>query len=466
MTINILLIYPPLPSFFIEESGVLYGMAPPLGLLYLASPIEQRGDTVTILDFTAEPYDERTLEIHAKNADVVGVSMLSTSVEKTVTIVNFLKQQHPHLPIIIGGPHCTLFPEKSLQETKADLCLQGEGEGSIIPLLNALEATTVPSSIPGIYYRSHGKILQGKPTTFINDIDRLSFPARHLVKHYAYGRGYRPHSKGGEFTSLITSRGCPYQCTFCSRHSLTMEHYRSRSVDNILEELHLIQNQGYQHVEFKDDCFPVNLKKAKQLFKGIIQEKIDLHFYVTSARVNIFDASLYHTMKKAGVVHLQFGLESGNQEVLDFYHKQITLKDIRKAVQESSRAGFSTAGSFILGAPLETPRHFSDTLSFATFLPLDSVTFLPLRYMAGSDLWWEAVHQGKIREDEYLVDAGSERDLAHVTTRQLHQYCARAQKAFYLRPGFWFHLLCSPFRTHDLRLIQSYSSYFLKKRSS
>ena len=392
--------------------------------------------------------------------------MLSTSVEKTVTILNFLKQQQPQLPIVIGGPHCTLFPEKSLQETKADLCLQGEGEESIIPLLDTLEAKTPPSAIPGIYYRSHGKIMQGKPATLLNDIDSLPFPARDLVKHYAYGRGYRPHSKGGEFTSLITSRGCPYQCTFCSRHSVTMEHYRARSVDNILEELHLIQDQGYQHVEFKDDCFPVNLKQAQHLFKGIIQEKIDLRFYVTSSRVNIFDASLYHTMKKAGVVHLQFGLESGNQKILDFYHKQITLKDIRKAVQESSRAGFSTAGSFILGAPAETPRHFSATLSFATSLPLDSVAFLPLRYMAGSDLWWEAVHQGKISEDEYLVDAGSERGLGHVTTHHLHQYCARAQKAFYLRPSFWFHLICSPLRTHDFRLIQSYIFYFLKKRNS
>jgi len=438
-------------------------MAPPLGLLYLASLMEQRGDTVTILDFTAEPYDERTLEDHAKDADVVGVSMLSTSVEKTVTIVNFLKQQHPQLPIVIGGPHCTLFPEKSLQETKADLCLQGEGEASIIPLLDAIETKTLLSSIPGIYYRSHGTIMQGKPTRLISDIDSIPFPARHLVKHYAYGRGYRPHSKGGEFTSIITSRGCPYRCTFCSRHSVTMEHYRSRSVDSILDELHLIQDQGYQHVECKDDCFPVNLKRAQQLFKGIIQEKIDLHFYITSARANIFDASLYHTMKKAGVVHLQFGLESGNQEVLDFYHKQMTLKDIRQAVKESSRAGFSTAGSFILGAPLETPSHFSTTLSFATSLPLDSVTFLPLRYMAGSDLWCEAVRQGKIREDEYLIDAGSERGLGHVTTRQLHQSCARAQKAFYLRPSFWFHLLRSPLRTHDFRLIQSYLSYFLGK---
>jgi anaerobic magnesium-protoporphyrin IX monomethyl ester cyclase len=466
MSIKILLVYSPLPSFFIEETGVLYGMAPPLGLLYLASLIEQRGDTVAVLDFTAEPYDEHTLARHAKDADVVGVSMLSTSVHKTSTIVNFLKQEYPRIPLMIGGPHCTLFPEKSLQETKADICIQGEGEPSILPLLDSIEGGTVPSSVPGIYYRTQGKITQGRPTIFINDIDSLPFPARHLVKHYRYGRGYRPHAKGGEFTSLITSRGCPYTCSFCSRHSITMKHYRSRHVDNILEELHVIEDSGYQHVEFKDDCFPVNLKHARELFQGIIREKIDLRFYLTSSRVNISDPSLYRTMKKAGVVHMQFGLESGNQEILDFYHKQTRLDDIRKAVGQSCRAGFSTAGSFILGAPMETPRHFSATLSFAKSLPLDSVTFLPLRYMAGSDLWWEAVRQGKICEDEYLVDAGSERGLGHVTTHQLHEYCNKAQKSFYLRPGFLFHLVSLPLRTHDFRLIKSYISYFQGKRGS
>ena len=169
-----------------------------------------------------------------------------------------------------------------------------------------------------------------------------------------------------------------------------------RSTENIIEELKEIYKMGYKYVAFNDDCFLSSKKQAYGLFDAIIKENFDMKFYVTAARVDSADEDLYMKMKKAGVCLLQFGLESGNQDVLDFYKKNITIEQSRYAVNLSHKMGFFTVGSFSLGASFETEKHFEKTVSFAKSLSLNSVSFLPLVYMAGSELWSGAVGEGKI----------------------------------------------------------------------
>ena len=170
-------------------------------------------------------------------------------------------------------------------------------------------------------------------------------------------------------------------------------------------------------------------------------ENLDLKFSVTATRVDLADKELYKKMRQAGVTHIQFGLESGNQDVLDFYHKNTTVDTIQKAVHLSHETGFFTIGSFIFGAPFETAEHFNRTLLFAKSLPLDSVSFLPLRYMIGSELWNQAVNEGKINEKEYLVPADKNRGLGNYTKEELSRYCMSAQRSFYGRPTFFINLL-------------------------
>jgi radical SAM superfamily enzyme YgiQ (UPF0313 family) len=213
---------------------------------------------------------------------------------------------------------------------------------------------------------------------------------------------------------------------------------------------------NYRHVAFSDDCFPSNKKQAYEIFDAIINEQLDMKFYITAARVDFADKELYNKMKKAGVVHIQFGLESGNQDVLDFYNKNITIEKITNALNLSHDIGFFTSGTFILGAPFETRQHFNNTIRFAKNLPLDSVSFLPLRYMAGSDLWSNAVNEGTIFVDEYLVDAGSEKGLGLFTTKETIDFCKRAQRLFYLRPKFITNLLISSLKRNDFSFLKSY----------
>jgi anaerobic magnesium-protoporphyrin IX monomethyl ester cyclase len=453
-----LLISPPPEPFFIKNTKVFYGLSPPLGLLYIAKILENDGDTVTILDFSAESFDEHKFITSIRWADAVGLTVLSPSLNQTKGLIDLIKHHDPDIPIIIGGPHCTLLSDKALEETPADVCVLGDGEMVITSIKKALNKENDLSEIPGILYRTTSGIKQGPPAQLIRDLNTIPSPARHLVKHYVYGREYNPHLKAGEFTSMITSRGCPYSCRFCSRGSINMQRYRIRSTENILAELIEIQKQGYKHVLFSDDCFPANTKQVHKLFDAINNEDLDLRFSVTATRVDLADKPLYKKMRQAGVTHFQFGLESGNQDVLDFYHKHITVDAIRKAVQMSHETGFFTIGSFIFGAPFETTEHLKRTLSFAKSLPLDSVSFLPLRYMVGSELWAQAVHEGKISENEYLVSADKNRGLGMFTKEELFRYCINAQRSFYGRPTFPINLFKKSLRNNDMTYVQSYLS--------
>jgi len=239
-----------------------------------------------------------------------------------------------------------------------------------------------------------------------------------------------------------------------------MKTFRRRSTKNILEEIRNLSKMGYKYVSLADDSFIENKKQAIELFEGIIKEQYGMKFIITAARVNSADEELFKKMKKAGVTHIQFGLESGNQDVLDFYNKKITLDKIRYAVNLGHKMGFFTIGSFILGAPFETKEHFEKTIQFAKSLPIDSVSFLPLRYMAGSELWCGAVKDGKILEDEYMVQADSKRGLGHFAREKIIEYCSKANRDFYLRPNFVLRLFIKSLKNDELGFLQSYLALF------
>jgi radical SAM superfamily enzyme YgiQ (UPF0313 family) len=390
----------------------------------------------------------------------VGITVLSFALGGIIEIVKIIKKIKPQLKVIIGGPHCTLFPKKSLEETQADISVQGDGELIINDIKKAIRGEIAFSSISGIYYREGNKIKKGAGLQLIEDLDILPFPSRHLILEYNYGNQLNPKIEKGDFTSIITSRGCPYACKFCSRNSVSMKKYRTRSTKNILKELKEIQANGYKYVAVVDDSFLSNKKQAHELLDEIIKEKLNLKIIITAARVDIAEKELYQKMKKAGVTHIQYGLESGNQDVLDFYNKNITLEKIRYAVNLSHKIGLFNMGSFILGAPFETKEHFERTMNFAKSLPLDSVGFATLKYMVGSELWCNAVKAGKISKEDYLVLADSKKGLGLFTEQEIAQYCVEARRDYYTRPAFMLRLLVKSLKNDNFGFVQSYLSLF------
>ena len=176
-----MLIYPQSNYSYVgtrKNNDTVRGLAPPLGLLYIAKILEKEGDNVTILDFSCEAFEEQKLIDAVKTADVVGMTVLSFSLENSIEIINITKKIKPQIKVIIGGPHCTLFPKKALEETQADISVQGDGELVITDIKRAIAGEIVFSEISGIHYRENNEIRNGVPLELIKDLDFVPFPAR------------------------------------------------------------------------------------------------------------------------------------------------------------------------------------------------------------------------------------------------------------------------------------------------
>jgi len=436
----------------------LTSIYPPLGILYIAASLQQNGQDVRIIDLGAESLSKQQLEQEINSADAVGMSVYTNNYKNVAETAHEIKQIDSKIPIIIGGPHCTFLRERSLLDIPdADISVDLEGDLVILDIVKYLQGKKRLLDIPGISYKNNNKIKLGKPPEILKDLDKLPYPARHLVEKYDYGNfawGYKPRKK---FTSMLTSRGCPFRCRFCSKYSNIREGYgyRERSAQNVVKELQEI-NEKYGSVKIVDDNFLVNKKRAHKIFDLLLENGTDIDILILGARVDSANLELYKKMKKANVKFLSFGVESGSQPVLDFYKKKITKSQIENAVKMSRKMNFVTVGSFIFGAPIETKENVEETINFILNLPFDSVIFRPLKYEVGSDLWTEAVNMGKISKDEYAVPADSRRGLGNFTIDELNYFVKKATTRFYLRPSFFFGQFLRDFLAMDKTRLRNF----------
>lgn len=436
--------------------------SPPLGILYVSSCLENAGHKASVTDYWAEKYKKENLEKKVKESDAVGISITGFNLNESLQICKVIKEIDKDIPLLVGGPHVTIYPDKSLKDCNADLALEGEGEPSIIKIVDALQGKRTYNNIEGLYFWDGKKIKKGKPPTLVKDIDTLRFPSRHLVEKYEYGYLFGSKVGKGKATSMLSSRGCPMKCRFCQRNFFGMNTFRARTAENVFEELKIVVEKKYRTVLFVDDNFLVDKKRAEKIMDLIIQEKLDVEMWA-EARVTSADETLYKKMKKAGFKVIAFGIDGGNQEVLDFYNKKTTMDQIYKAVNMSRRLGFYTYGTFILGAPIEKEQHIMDSINLAKKLPLDLVAFFVLEYGAGSPLWEEAIKQGKINRDEYLVFADSKRNLGNFTKEELDAYAQKAHKEFYIRLKYLTDQVVWSFRRWDFRLIKALLKLSVRK---
>jgi anaerobic magnesium-protoporphyrin IX monomethyl ester cyclase len=353
---------------------------------------------------------------------------------ESTALANFIRNNRPDIPIIIQGLYCTIQPEQALRGIpSADICIQGEGEHIIKEITEAVDGKRILSEIPGVHYWENDQVKAGKKPREIKDLDTLPFPARHLVKEYDYGMMNGVHLCKPQFTSISTSRSCPFRCRFCTTRFINGT-FRQRTPENVLNELREIQGE-YGSVMVDDDNFLADTRRTHKILDGLIQAGSELELFITG-RVDNVDRELYRKMAKAGVKFISFGIESGNQDVLDYYHKRITLSQIRKAIDLAREMKIITWGNFIFGAPIETKEHLKNTMKFSLSLPLDIAFYRQLSYKRGSELWEEAVANGLIDEGTSFCYAGSGKTVTNFTDGELSDYCRRAYKKFYYRPTY------------------------------
>jgi radical SAM superfamily enzyme YgiQ (UPF0313 family) len=233
-----------------------------------------------------------------------------------------------------------------------------------------------------------------------------------------------------------------------------MEMFRKRSAENVVREFQEIQRK-YKSAMIMDDNFLADKKRAHKILDGLIESKSELDLYIYGARVDSAEKGLYKKMKKAGVKLIAYGIESGCQDVLNFYNKKITLPQIRYAVNLAKEMNFFIMGYFILGAPIETKKHLQKTIDFCCSLPFDAAFFHRLEINYGSDLWFDGVNQGKIDpENNYPILANLENKLNNLSENDLNKYCQKAFKQFYFRPNYLFKELYRAITNKDFNIIK------------
>lgn len=441
---KVLLIFP--PYNLREKYGELCevgNMQQPLGIGYLGAVLEEAGFEVKIFDAPPLGWGMKKIVSEAKkfSPDFIGLSVATTDFEKAVKLAESLKKSL-NSPIIIGGPHVTALPKKVMGFSCFDVGVIGEGERTVVELIQFLVKKKSLSKVKGIVFRQDERLIQTSARVFIKDLDSLPFPARHLMPPLSSYHPTPATYKKLPVGTMITSRGCPYHCSFCFR-GVFGNRWRFRSPESIVAEMEvLISKFGVGEIRFWDDTFNADPERVSAICQLITKKGLRLP-WTCLARVNQINPKMLRLMKKAGCWQISYGIESGNEKVLTEVNKGITKKVIRKAIENTYQAGIQSLGFFILGLPGETEETMSQTIEFAKSLPLTVANFTIATPFPGTKLWALAEKRGFLKSVSYselLVNLPKKIHFVPkgLKAETLVEYERRAYKDFYRNPALVF----------------------------
>ena len=412
---------------------------PHLGLLMLGAVLREAGHHVHIVDASAlgRDYQDVLEEIKRFKPDVIALTAVTPSIIKTVNLAEKIKKTWSSVPIVIGGPHFTAIPEQTLLDYPVfDFGVVGEGEATLKELVEALAAQRSPLEVSGVVFRGNGKVIFGAPRPVIKDLDSLPFPAWDLLD--GFPRHYHPalfKYKKLPSTHVITARGCPNKCIFCDT-SVFSRQIRFHSSEYVLEMIgYLVNRFGVREIVFEDDQFLIKKERVAEICGGFLKAKWGIS-WCCSGRVNsVNDLELLRLMKRSGCWQINYGIESGNQEILNSAHKGITIAQIERAVGLTHEAGILSKGYFILGLPHETQKSITNTIHFAKNLPLNDMSAFILTPFPGSEMYDVAGEYGTIEKDFEKMNL---LDVVYVpnglSKENLLDFQKRFMWEFYMRP--------------------------------
>jgi anaerobic magnesium-protoporphyrin IX monomethyl ester cyclase len=446
---RICLINPP----FVQYGGVegQGGKNTPLNLAYLASYVREETSKTEIEIIDAEGL-ELTLEeiydrVDAFSPDIVGLTCPTPVYYIVEEICRELKQRDRSVLIVLGGPHPTALPRDTLEQIDADVAVIGEGESTLLELIRAFERNEGFDSILGMAFKQNGTITVNPGRDLISDLDILPFPAKDLLPLEKY---YLPPTKrirSEQATNMVTSRGCPFACSFCMARTIWGRKTRLRSVRNVLDEIQEnVEFYGLTEFSFHDELFTFKESRVIELCREILKEDLDIT-WVCQARAGTVSLNMLKIMKEAGCGKIAFGFESGNQRMLNTMNKKETLKNALESVELCNKAGIPVEGAFILGYPGEDLQSIQDTIDFALQLDCETAAFFIAIPYPGTELYYEALNKGYLEKDTDwrkfapVSNLESPMVIPNFTPEELQKWKRKAFNAYYLRPSYIFRKL-------------------------
>jgi radical SAM superfamily enzyme YgiQ (UPF0313 family) len=440
------------PPIIEEERG----FTPPLGLLYLAGYLEKFSKhEVSVIDAQVEglTYDRLRDRIKEMDPDVVGVTAMTFTLVDVIKTIDIIKNVDSGIKVVIGGPHAYLFPQETIDLRGVDYLVLGEGERTFKDLLDNLGNMDQLKAVPGVVFKEGGQMIMTSPPALIEDLDGLPFPARHLVPYRRYSSLL---TKGDIASTIFTSRGCPFKCTFCSRPHLG-KHFRFQSASRVVDELQECARMGIHDLLFYDDTFSVNKKRVIDICEEIIRRRLDIRWDIR-ARVDTISGDMLKALKAAGCQGIHYGVEAGTDKILKVLNKGITLKQVREAFALTRKHRIPILAYFMIGNPTETRKDILKTFRVARELKPDYMHMTVLTPFPGTEIYLKGLEQGIIKRDhwrEFAKDPAAGFIPPHwgenFTREELAALLIKGYKSFYLRPSYVIKRLASLRSFSELR---------------
>jgi radical SAM superfamily enzyme YgiQ (UPF0313 family) len=389
-----------MPKISIESFDLGVPNEPPVGLAYLSGMLKKNSIDFKAIDMRLGYSVGDIKDIIADyKPTVVGISYWSLERSKTQALIKKIKEI-VDIPVVIGGPHVSSVRQESLRETEADYAIKGEGEFTLIELLEFLKGNiSGPEEIKGLIFKRDGAVTENADREPITDLDSLPFPAYEDFEIDRYARRKR--------INIASSRGCPYNCNYCAVRLTMGRNFRPRSPKNVFDELIHWKNLGYEEFEFIDDCFTFDMKRSEEICDLIIKADLKISWFLgNGTRADRVSESLLLKMKQSGCKIIMFGVESGNNDILARMGKGIKVSQAESAVRLAKKAGIEYVGAtFIIGHPGENLNMIREYIKKVENWPVDKINFYNLVPYPGTEVFdWIRKNSIFLDKDEKYLD--------------------------------------------------------------
>ena len=411
-------------------------VAPSLGIGYMAAVLENNGYDVDVLDASALEltYDEIGEEILKRNPDIVSISALTPTIGVALDSADKIKQVKKDTIVVLGGYHPTFEYKSVLNEESVDIVVRGEGEYTLLELVQTIENNGDLKNVQGLAFYENDELILTPDRPVIQDLDELPFPAFHLFPM----EKYRILNITTNVATIITTRGCPMQCSFCSSAALHGSKLRRRSYTNVVDEVELrLKEENIDTIAFMDDTFTLNKKFVRDFCSEIKRRKLKFWWGCTS-RVDTLDEELLQTMKDAGCITIFIGVESADQQMLDKMNKNITLTKTKNAFELARKVGIRTIASCVIGMPDDTKENIKNTIEFVKSLNPNYALYSLATPYPGTRFYNETFKKNLITIKDWskytLINPVLE--TVDCTSKELRSFQKKAFINFYLRPTY------------------------------
>jgi len=414
---------------------------PPLNELFSATHARQDGVKTELLDAFVEPERWAGL-VKAGLPGISSVAIMSStqSFQDDLHCLRTIRETKPSIRTILFGSHPTFMPDFAINHDEVDFIIQGEPEGVIRNLLGRLKDEADVSDLPGIGYKDVSGIFHVNPPGPFLNLNDLPIPDRTLLPKGA--DYFNPVIKRAPYTTMLTSRGCPAKCSYCTAPAFYGNKTRVRSAELVLEELRQISRLGYREIFFRDETFSAYKGRNRTIFEGMKRENLDFT-WIANARVDMIDREMMKEMKAAGCHMLKFGVESGDDAILAAYNKGATAEQAIAAFRIAHEVGIDAHAHIIFGGKGETIKTIRETVRFVKTLRPATVTFGILTPYPGTALFRDVaashpeIMDGSASTMKNLHTSGFFSEaICGLSSDQLHHEVVRAYRHFYMRPGY------------------------------